>query len=55
MVRNRLSPSRRPEDIRAWWAEDLAAQRKSGRRQAAYQPRRVAQHSLYEVCRSAIS
>jgi hypothetical protein len=36
MTRNRLSPSRRREDIRAWWAEHLAAQRKSGQTQAAY-------------------
>ena len=36
MTRNRLSPSRRREDIRAWWAEHLAAQRKSGQSQAAY-------------------
>ena len=36
MARNRLSPSRRREDIRAWWAEHLAAQRKSGETQVAY-------------------
>jgi hypothetical protein len=36
MARNRLSPSRGREDIRAWWAEHLAAQRKSGQTQAAY-------------------
>jgi hypothetical protein len=36
MARNRLLPSRRREDIRAWWAEHLAAQRKSGQTQAAY-------------------
>ena len=36
MARNRLSPSRRREDVRAWWAEHLAAQRKSGQTQAAY-------------------
>ena len=36
MARNRLSPSRRREDIRAWWAEHLAAQRKSGQTQTAY-------------------
>ena len=36
MTRNRLSPSRRREDVRAWWAEHLAAQRKSGQSQAAY-------------------
>ena len=36
MAGNRLSPSRRQEDIRAWWAERLAAQRRSGQTQAAY-------------------
>lgn len=36
MTRNRLSPPRRREDIRAWWAEHLAAQRRSGGTQAAY-------------------
>jgi hypothetical protein len=36
MARNRLSPSRRREDIRAWWGEHLTAQRKSGQTQAAY-------------------
>ncbi len=36
MARNRLSPSRRREDIRASWAEHLTAQRKSGQTQAAY-------------------
>ena len=36
MAGNRLSPSRRQEDIRAWWAEHLAAQRRSGQTQAAY-------------------
>ena len=36
MTRNRLSPSRRREDIRAWWAEHVAAQRRSGQTQAAY-------------------
>ena len=36
MTRNRLSPLRRREDIRAWWAEHLAAQRRSGQTQAAY-------------------
>lgn len=36
MARNRLLPSRRREDIRAWWAEYLAAQRKSGQIQVAY-------------------
>ena len=35
MAGNRLSPSRRQEDIRAWWAEHLAAQRRSGETQAA--------------------
>jgi hypothetical protein len=38
----RLSPSRRREDIRAWWAEHLAAQRASGKTQVAYcQARRL--------------
>ncbi|MGH8256773.1 MAG: IS66 family insertion sequence element accessory protein TnpA [Steroidobacteraceae bacterium] len=32
----RLSPSRRRKDVRAWWAEHLAAQRKSGQTQVAY-------------------
>ena len=36
MTTNRLSPSRRREEIRAWWAEHLAAQRKSGQTQVAY-------------------
>lgn len=36
MASNRLSSSRRREDIRAWWAEHLAAQRKSGETQVAY-------------------
>ncbi len=36
MTRNKLSLSRRREDIRAWWTEHLAAQRKSWRSQAAY-------------------
>jgi len=36
MAAIRLSPSRRREDIRAWWAEHLAAQRSSGQNQAAY-------------------
>ncbi|MGC8519124.1 MAG: IS66 family insertion sequence element accessory protein TnpA [Steroidobacteraceae bacterium] len=36
MTRNRLSASRRREDIRAWWVEDLAAQRRSGQTQSAY-------------------
>ena len=36
MTRNRLSPSRCREDIRAWWAEHVAAQRRSGQTQAAY-------------------
>lgn len=31
-----LSPSRRREEVRTWWAEHLTAQRKSGRTQAAY-------------------
>ena len=32
----RLSPSRRREDIRAWWSDHLQAQRDSGQTQAAY-------------------
>lgn len=36
MTTARLSPSRRREDIRAWWAEHMAAQRSSGQNQAAY-------------------
>ena len=36
MTTRRLSPSRRREDIRAWWAEHLAAQGRSGQTQAAY-------------------
>lgn len=32
----RLSPSRRREDIRAWWAEHLQAQRDCGQSQANY-------------------
>ncbi|MGO9264443.1 MAG: IS66 family insertion sequence element accessory protein TnpA [Candidatus Binataceae bacterium] len=32
----RLSLSRRREDIRAWWAEHLAAQRNSGQNQVTY-------------------
>ena len=36
MARNRLSPSRCRGDIRAWWAEHLAAQRKLGQTKAAY-------------------
>ena len=36
MTRDRLSPSRRRDDIRACWAKHLAAQRKSGQSQAAY-------------------
>jgi hypothetical protein len=32
----RLSPSRRREDIRAWWAQDLQAQPHSGQSQATY-------------------
>ncbi len=31
-----LSPSRRRDDVRVWWAQHLAAQRSSGRNQAAY-------------------
>lgn len=36
MTRNRLSRSRRRQDVRAWWAGHLAAQGKSGQAQAAY-------------------
>jgi hypothetical protein len=36
MTTNRFSPSRRREDVRAWWAEHLFAQGKSGQTQAAY-------------------
>ena len=36
MSATRLSASRRREDIRAWWAEHLSAQRDSGQTQAAY-------------------
>lgn len=36
MTTRRLSPSRRREDVRAWWAEHLAAQGRSGQTQAAY-------------------
>lgn len=32
----RLSPSRRREDIRAWWADHLQAQRESGQTQVVY-------------------
>jgi hypothetical protein len=32
----RLSPSRRRNDVRAWWSEHLQAQRHSGQTQAAY-------------------
>ena len=32
----RLSPSRRREDIRAWWAEHLQTQQDSGQSQATY-------------------
>jgi hypothetical protein len=32
----RLSPSRKREDVRAWWSEHLQAQRHSGQTQAAY-------------------
>ena len=32
----RLPPSRRREDVRAWWADHLRAQRESGQTQAAY-------------------
>lgn len=36
MSATRLSPSRRREDIRTWWADHLQAQRESGQTQAAY-------------------
>jgi hypothetical protein len=36
MTTNRFSPSSRREDVRTWWAEYLAAQRKSGQTQVAY-------------------
>jgi hypothetical protein len=36
MNATRLSPSRRREDIRAWWAEHLQAHRDSGQSQAYY-------------------
>lgn len=36
MMRNRLSPSRGRADLRARWAEHLAAQRKSGQTQGTY-------------------
>ena len=36
MAVTRLSPSRRREDIRAWWAAHLEAQRRSGQSQVAY-------------------
>ncbi len=32
----RLPPPRRREDVRAWWADHLRAQRESGQTQAAY-------------------
>ncbi len=35
MAMNRVLPSRRREDIRAWWGEHLAAERESGQIQAA--------------------
>ena len=36
MISTRLSPSRRREDIRAWWAAHLKAQQASGQSQVAY-------------------
>jgi hypothetical protein len=36
MSGTRLSPSRRREDIRAWWAAHVKAQRDSGQSQVAY-------------------
>ena len=36
MTSKRLSPFRHRDDIRPWWAEHLAAQRKSGQTQTAY-------------------
>ena len=36
MSATRLSPSRRREDIRAWWAAHVKAQRDSGQSQVAY-------------------
>ena len=36
MAVTRLSPSRRREDVRAWWAAHLEAQRRSGQNQVAY-------------------
>src|ERR1039458_8857141 len=36
MNATRLSPSRRREDIRAWWAEHLQVQRDCGQTQVAY-------------------
>ena len=36
MSSRQMSPSRRREDIRAWWREHLAAQRRSGQTQTAY-------------------
>ena len=36
MSATRLSPSRRREDIRAWWAAHLKAQQDSGQSQVAY-------------------
>jgi len=36
MSGTRLSPSRRREDIRAWWAAHVKAQRDSGHSQVAY-------------------
>src|SRR5271156_668456 len=36
MISTRLSPSRRREDIRAWWAAHMKAQHDSGQSQVAY-------------------
>jgi len=36
MSATRLSPSRRREDIRAWWAAHMKAQQDSGQSQVAY-------------------
>jgi hypothetical protein len=36
MISTRLSPSRRREDIRAWWAAHMKAQQDSGQSQVAY-------------------
>jgi hypothetical protein len=36
MISTRLSPSRRREDIRAWWAAHMKAHQDSGQSQVAY-------------------